>query len=76
MTVARILAVKGRDVVTTQPHRTLEEVSRLLAERQIGAVVVTGADGDVPARPRGRSPPRSAGRRVAPHDRAGHDDDS
>ena len=47
MTVARILAVKGRDVVTTQPHRTLEEVSRLLAERQIGAVVVTGADGDV-----------------------------
>lgn len=47
MTVTRILAVKGHDVVTTQPHRTLEEVSRLLSERQIGAVVVTGADREV-----------------------------
>ena len=47
MTVARILAVKGRDVITTQPHRTLHEVSRLLAEKSIGAVVVTGADNEV-----------------------------
>ncbi len=40
MTVARILAEKGRDVVTTQPHRTLKEVVDLLAARGVGAVVV------------------------------------
>ncbi|HXW19868.1 MAG TPA: CBS domain-containing protein [Roseiarcus sp.] len=40
MTVARILATKGRDVVTTQPHRTLLEVAQLLGDRGIGAVVV------------------------------------
>ncbi|MDJ1159389.1 CBS domain-containing protein [Chelatococcus sp. SYSU_G07232] len=44
MTVAHILATKGRDVVTIQPHRTLAEAARLLAERRIGAVVVAGAD--------------------------------
>ena len=47
MTVARILAVKGRDVFTTQPHRTLQETARLLADKGIGALVVTGADGAV-----------------------------
>ena len=40
MTVARILAEKGRDVLTTQPHRTLKEVVDLLAARGVGAVVV------------------------------------
>ena len=47
MTVARILATKGRDVITTQPHRTLHEVAKILAEKHIGAIVVTGADHDV-----------------------------
>ncbi len=46
MTVARILAAKGGDVVTIQPHRTIAEVSRVLADRGIGAVVVAGADGE------------------------------
>lgn len=41
MTVARILKEKGRDVVTTQPHRTLREVAALLAERRVGAAVVS-----------------------------------
>lgn len=45
MTVARILAAKGGDVVTIQPHRTIAEVARILAEKRIGAAVVTGADG-------------------------------
>ena len=45
MTVARILAVKGRDVISTQPHRTLREVAALLSEKNIGAVLVSGADG-------------------------------
>jgi CBS domain-containing protein len=47
MTIARILAVKGRNVVTTQPHCTLTEVTEVLAERGIGVIIVTGADGEV-----------------------------
>ena len=44
-TVARILNIKGRDTVTTQPHRTVAEVARLLDDKGIGAVLVTSADG-------------------------------
>jgi CBS domain-containing protein len=47
MTVAGILATKGRDVVTTQPHRTLTEVANMLIDKGIGAIVVTGANGEV-----------------------------
>lgn len=47
MSVANILADKGRDVQTIQPDRTLAEAARILAERRIGAAVVTGADGSV-----------------------------
>jgi CBS domain-containing protein len=47
MSVASILAEKGRDVQTIQPHRTLAEAARILADRRIGAAVVTGADGAV-----------------------------
>ncbi|WP_020175836.1 CBS domain-containing protein [Methyloferula stellata] len=47
MTVARILAVKGTEVVTTQPHRTLKEVAELLATRDIGAIVVADIQGSV-----------------------------
>lgn len=43
MTVARILAEKGRDVHTTQPHRTLKEVAAQLASWGVGAVVVSDA---------------------------------
>lgn len=43
MTVARILGDKGREVITTQPHRTLLEVIELLAGKGIGAVVVSDA---------------------------------
>jgi CBS domain-containing protein len=47
MTVQHILAVKGRDVVAIQPHRTIAEASRLLASHRIGAVLVTGADAEL-----------------------------
>ncbi|MDB5651269.1 MAG: putative signal-transduction protein with domain [Hyphomicrobiales bacterium] len=47
MTVSRILAIKGRDVITTQPHRTLAEVAQLLSEKGIGALVVTDVSGEV-----------------------------
>jgi len=43
MTVARILAEKGREVLTTQPHRTLKEVAAQLAAKGVGAVVVSDA---------------------------------
>lgn len=41
MSVAQILRDKGRDVVITQPHQTLMEAAQLLAEKGIGAVVVS-----------------------------------
>lgn len=47
MTVARILAEKGRDVVTTEPNRTLAEAAEILAVRNIGAVVVAEGQGHV-----------------------------
>ena len=47
MTLSGILSGKGREVVTTPPHRTLREIVQMLTDKGIGAVVVTGADGDV-----------------------------
>ena len=47
MTVARILAAKGRDVVTTQPHRTLAEAAALLTAKNIGAAVVADSQGRI-----------------------------
>jgi CBS domain-containing protein len=42
MTVKAILSQKGGDVVTIAPTAQLAEAVKLLAERRIGAVVVTG----------------------------------
>jgi CBS domain-containing protein len=47
MTVKAILSRKGRDVTTIAPTANLSEAVKLLAERRIGAVVVTGADNRV-----------------------------
>jgi CBS domain-containing protein len=47
MTIKTILSQKGRDVVTIEPTATLAAAVRVLAERRIGALVVTGADGRV-----------------------------
>ena len=47
MSVAQILSSKGREVVTTQPHRTLMEVVTLLSSKGIGAVVVADAGKNV-----------------------------
>lgn len=46
-TVATILSSKGRSVITVSPQRTLHEAVDLLAERGVGALVVTGVDGVV-----------------------------
>ncbi len=47
MIVARILAVKGRDVVTIEPRWTLAEAAALLTARKIGAAVVVDAVGRI-----------------------------
>jgi CBS domain-containing protein len=47
MTVSAILATKGSEVATAQPHRTLHEIAKILADRRIGAILVTGADGGI-----------------------------
>ena len=44
MTVKAILSRKGGDVVTIAPTANLAAAVKLLAERRIGAVVVTGPD--------------------------------
>ena len=47
MTVGRILAAKGRNVFTIDPHRTIADAAELLAQRGIGAIVVTDHAGAV-----------------------------
>jgi CBS domain-containing protein len=47
MTVARILAAKGRDVVTAQPHRTVRDIAELLAQKNIGVVVIVGNNDEI-----------------------------
>ncbi len=47
MTIARILAEKGRNVSTVQPHRTLSEALDILTAKNIGAVVVVNAEENV-----------------------------
>ena len=44
MTVKSILSVKGSDVLTIEPTTNLAAAAKLLAERKIGALVVTGPD--------------------------------
>ena len=44
MTVRAILDLKGRDVTTIAPDRTLGDAASLLSQHKIGALVVTGAD--------------------------------
>lgn len=43
MTVSIILAGKGREVVSIEPHATLAAAVALLAEKRIGAVLILGA---------------------------------
>ncbi len=43
MTVAAILRQKGRDVASVSPNTNIADVTRMLAERRIGAVMVCDA---------------------------------
>ena len=44
MTVKAILDSKGGSVITIEPTASLEQAAKILAERRIGALVVTGAE--------------------------------
>jgi CBS domain-containing protein len=44
MTVRAILSRKGNDVATIEPNALLAAAMKILAERRIGALVITGAD--------------------------------
>jgi CBS domain-containing protein len=44
MTVRAILDLKGRDVTTIAPDKTLGDAASLLSQHKIGALVVTGTD--------------------------------
>jgi CBS domain-containing protein len=44
MTVQAMLARKGNDVLTIEPTADLSSAVKILSERRIGALVVTGAD--------------------------------
>jgi CBS domain-containing protein len=45
MNVSQLLGDKGHEVISVEPQRTLADAVKVLAERRIGAVAVTGADG-------------------------------
>jgi len=45
MNIASVLASKGARVVTVRPEQTIREALALLAEHNIGALVVTGGRG-------------------------------
>ncbi len=44
MTVKAILEAKGGSVITIDPTASLEEAAKILADRRIGALVVTGPE--------------------------------
>jgi CBS domain-containing protein len=46
MIVNRILSLKGREVATIEPGRTLSEAAKVLAERRIGSLLIV--DGQKP----------------------------
>lgn len=47
MTVARILAAKGSDVLVVSPQDSISSAAQLMAQRRVGAVVVTSEGGTV-----------------------------
>ncbi|GLS18686.1 inosine-5-monophosphate dehydrogenase [Labrys miyagiensis] len=47
MTVAHILRGKSREIFTLSPDHTIAEAARTLAEKRIGAVLITKKDGSI-----------------------------
>jgi CBS domain-containing protein len=44
MTVRAILTLKGRDCITIAPEASLAEAAKLMAQKRIGALVITGPE--------------------------------
>src|SRR5262245_12489711 len=66
MTVKRILSNKGSSVLTIEPTALLAAAAKILSERRIGALVVTGADNRVVGIISERDIVRALGARGAP----------
>lgn len=66
MNVAAILKAKGRSVVTARPDATLEEISRTLGVRRIGAIVIVASSGQIEGIVSERDIIRVIGERGAP----------
>jgi len=47
MSVAQILKSKGRDIIALPPQRSIAEAAKVMAERRIGAVMITASDGSI-----------------------------
>jgi CBS domain-containing protein len=47
MSIATILKTKGPDIIAARPDDTAEQVAKLLAAHNIGAVLIKSADGEV-----------------------------
>ena len=47
MNVAAVLKTKGRSVTTARPNATLMEITKQLATRKIGTIVIIGDEGKV-----------------------------
>lgn len=58
-----ILSDKGSDVATTQPDVTIAEAARMMASQNVGALLVTSADGAVLSIVSERDIARALGRR-------------
>ena len=47
MKIADVLASKGANVITIQPHQTIKEAVDLMEIQNIGGLVVVSRDGDI-----------------------------
>jgi CBS domain-containing protein len=47
MTVSTILVGKGRGIISLPPHKTMHEAAKILADKKIGAVIVTDTGGEI-----------------------------
>ena len=45
MTVGLVLSKKGREIFTVSPNTKMRDVVKILAEKHIGALLITGQDG-------------------------------
>ena len=47
MTVTHILKIKGRDILSLPPHRSMADAARMMSDKRIGAIIITAPDGSI-----------------------------